>query len=78
VLATLSIPLNNRLSNFERLSVYYIPQGMSEFMEENLSVKNELFALAQMLQIKGYPSRASLINLLKVKNIALSTGDKSL
>ena len=35
VLATLSIPLNNRLSNFERLSVQYVPQGMNEFYDEN-------------------------------------------
>lgn len=30
VLATLSVPLNNRLSNFERLSVQYNPPGMDE------------------------------------------------
>lgn len=30
VLSVLSIPLNNRLSNFERLSVQYIPPGMEQ------------------------------------------------
>ena len=30
VLATLSIPLNNRMSNFERLSVQYQPPGVQE------------------------------------------------
>jgi hypothetical protein len=30
VLAVLSVPLNNRLSNFERLSVQYIPPGMEQ------------------------------------------------
>jgi hypothetical protein len=49
VLSVLSIPLNNRLSNFERLSVQYIPQGMSEFYEESNLVKNELFSIASML-----------------------------
>jgi hypothetical protein len=31
VLATLSIPLNNKLSNFERLSLQYNPPSMNEF-----------------------------------------------
>jgi hypothetical protein len=30
VLSVLSVPLNNRLSNFERLSVQYIPPGMEQ------------------------------------------------
>jgi len=30
LLATLSIPLNNRLSNFERLAMHYVPQGIRD------------------------------------------------
>lgn len=49
VLATLSIPLDNKLSNFERLNVQYIPQGMNEFYDESSQIKNELFGIANML-----------------------------
>lgn len=84
VLATLSIPLNSRLSNFERLSVQsvesssnlnlsYVPQGMNEFYDESNQIKNELFGIASMLQVKGMPSRGSLINYLKIKNLHLSS-----
>lgn len=73
VLSTLSIPLDNRLSNFERLSVQYVPQGMNEFYDESSQVKNELFGIANMLQVKGIPSRISLINYLKMKNLHLSS-----
>jgi hypothetical protein len=30
LLSVLSVPLNNRLSNFERLSVQYNPPGMEQ------------------------------------------------
>jgi hypothetical protein len=72
VLAALSIPLNNRLSNFERLSVQYNPPGMDDIYNESSTTKNELFGIANMLQVKGIPSRASLINYLKMKNLHLS------
>lgn len=71
VLSSLSIPLNNRLSNFERLSVHYVPTGMSEFLEESQKLKAELLSIANMLQVKGYPSRDSLVNYIRVKNIQL-------
>lgn len=72
VLATLSIPLDNKLSNFEKLSVQYIPSGMNEFYDESSQIKNELFSIASMLQVKGIPSRGSLINYLKIKNLHMS------
>lgn len=53
-MAALSIPLNNRLSNFEKLSVTYTPYDQ---FEESSQVKNELFSVANMLQVKGFPSR---------------------
>jgi hypothetical protein len=71
VLAVLSVPLNNRLSNFERLSVQYIPSGMEQLQDQNSSARHELFSIASMLQVKGVPSRASLINYVKIKNIHL-------
>lgn len=44
VLAVLSISLNNRISNFEKLSVQYVPQGMmNESEESNTSAKNEIY-----------------------------------
>lgn len=71
VLSVLSVPLNNRLSNFERLSVQYIPPGMEQLQDTNSAARNELFSIASMLQVKGVPSRASLINYVRIKNIHL-------
>ena len=69
-LAALAIPLDNRISNFEKLSVSYAPQGVLQ--EENAKLRNELFGIAAMLQVKGVPSRASLVNYLRIKNLHLS------
>ena len=48
VLAVLSVPLNNRLSNFERLSVQYNPPGLDK-VQESPAAKLELFNIANML-----------------------------
>jgi hypothetical protein len=72
VLAVLSVPLNNRLSNFERLSVTYNPPGMEKMQDANSSARHELFTIANMLQVKGIPSRASLLNYVRIKNLHLS------
>jgi len=53
VLAALSIPLNNRFSNFERLSFNYLPSSVKEFDEANLMAREELLATARMLQVEG-------------------------
>ena len=53
VLAALSIPLNNRLSNFERLSFNYMPNGLKNFDEASLIAREELLATARMLQVEG-------------------------
>jgi len=71
-LSALSIPLDNRLSNFEKLSVSYVPAGMNELIEESSQLRNELFGIASMLQVKGVPSRNSLLNYMKIKNLHLS------
>lgn len=70
VLAVLSVPLNNRLSNFERLSVQYNPPGLDK-VQESPAAKLELFNIANMLQVKGIPSRASLLNYVRIKNLHL-------
>jgi len=49
VLSVLSVPLNNRLSNFERLSVQYNPPGMEKLQDSNSSARQELFNIANML-----------------------------
>lgn len=49
VLAALSIPLNNKLSNFERLSFNYLPSSVREFDTTNLMAREELLATARML-----------------------------
>lgn len=75
VLSVLSVPLNNRLSNFERLSVQYTPPGsFDQLQDATSSARHELFSIASMLQVKGIPSRASLINYVRIKNIALQAG----
>lgn len=45
---------------------------MNEFYDETSQIKNEIFSIASMLQVKGIPSRTSLINYLKIKNLHLS------
>jgi len=49
VLAALSIPPNNKLSNFERLSFNYLPSSVKDFDEANLMGREELLATAKML-----------------------------
>ena len=46
---------------------------MNEFFDESSQIKRELFGIASMLQVKGIPSRTSLINYLKIKNLHLSS-----
>jgi hypothetical protein len=53
VLAALSIPPNNRLSNFERLSFNYLPDSLKHFDQANLMGREELNATAKMLQVEG-------------------------
>ena len=53
VLAALSIPLNDKLSNFERLSFNYLPSSVKEFDEANLMAREELFEAARMLSVEG-------------------------
>ena len=61
--------MNNKLSNFERLSFTYLPSSMKEFEEANLMARQELLETARMLQVEGIPSRASIIHQITVENI---------
>lgn len=45
---------------------------MERLQDSNSSARNELFNIANMLQVKGIPSRSSLINYLRIKNLHLS------
>lgn len=69
VFSALSATLNNRLSNFERLSTNYLPKEIRKEFESSSQVTQEILKVSQMLQIKGMPSHASLIHQIFVKNI---------
>mmetsp|Transcript_26161 Transcript_26161/g.32706 ORF Transcript_26161/g.32706 Transcript_26161/m.32706 type:complete len:455 (+) Transcript_26161:453-1817(+) len=69
VFSALSATLNNRLSNFERLSTNYLPKEVRKEFENSSTVTSEILKVAQMLQIKGMPSHASLIQQIFIKNI---------
>jgi hypothetical protein len=73
VLAALSIPLNNRVSNFERLSFNYVPNSLRDFDEASLVAREEILATARMLQVEGQPSRSSLIHYINIENIHANT-----
>jgi len=73
VLAALSIPLNNKMNNFERLSFSYLPKSMKDFDEANSMAKEELRDTAKMLQVEGQPSRHSIIHYISVENIHMNT-----
>jgi hypothetical protein len=69
VFSALSATLNNRLSNFERLSTNYLPKEIRKEFENSSTVTQEILKVSQMLQIKGMPSHASLIQSIFVKNL---------
>jgi len=62
ILAALSVPLNHRLSNFERLSTQYLPKELQEQTENSQKIKGEVLEVTNMLFISGLPSRDSLVN----------------
>lgn len=68
ILSSLSVPLNNKVSNFHRLSTAYQPKDMQENIENSAQVRQEILNVSQMLQIQGIPSRNSLINQINLKN----------
>ena len=61
VFSALAATLNNRLSNFERLSTNYLPKEIAKEFENSSTVTQEILKVSQMLQIKGMPSHSSLI-----------------
>jgi len=74
VCGALSVPINNRLSNFERLSTQYLPADMRDEIENSQAIRQEVLGISQMLLIQGLPSRKSLINQITLKNIHLVSG----
>ena len=73
--SALSVALNNRLSNFERLSVNYLPIEERKEFENSTRVTNEILQVSKMLQIKGMPSHASLISHILRKNLHIDPGN---
>ena len=51
VLSALSIPLNNKISNFERLSTSYVPKDLQYAAENSEQVKEQILSVSSMLQI---------------------------
>lgn len=49
VLAALSIPLNNKITNFEQLPFKFVPRSMSEFDEKYLTQKEDLLEMSKIL-----------------------------
>ena len=76
VLSALSIPLHNRIAQFERMPWYYVPSSMKEYDEANLMVREELLATSKMLQVQGYPSRKSMIHYINIENINANVTDE--
>jgi hypothetical protein len=68
VLSALAVPLNNKVSNFQRLSTAYLPKDMQDAVENSMQVRQEILEVSQMLSIQGSPSRASLISQINLKN----------
>ena len=56
VFSALSSSVNNRLSNFERLSTNYLPKAVREDFENSEVVTQEILKVSEMLQISGMPS----------------------
>jgi len=73
VLAALSIPLNNKISNFESLPFSYVPHSMREFDYKKISAKEDLLELSKILQVEGFPSRDAIIHYIYIENIHQST-----
>lgn len=75
VLSALSIPLNNRLSNYERLSFNYMPSSSKEYDLGNQTAREEILATAKMLHVEGFPSRASVLHYINIENIHTNTSE---
>jgi hypothetical protein len=75
VFSALASSINNRLSNFERLSTNYLPKAVREDFQSSQNVTHEILKVSEMLQIKGMPSHESLITHIDRKNIHLVHGN---
>lgn len=62
VFATLSVPLSQKLAaTHERISSDYLPKDIQDELDMQQIVSQEINKVSQMLQIKGIPTRQSLI-----------------
>jgi len=69
VLAALSIPLNSKISNFERLAFYYLPDSMKQFDQKSAGANQDLLDMSRMLKVEGFPSRDAIIHYIYIENI---------
>ena len=69
VLAALSIPLNNKINNFDQLSFHFVPECFRNQQDKNSNAREELLATSKMLQVEGYPSRHSIIQSIRIESI---------
>ena len=69
ILAALSIPLNNKINNFDKLSFNFVPECFRATHEKNANAREELLATSKMLQVEGFPSRNSIIQSIRMENI---------
>lgn len=73
VLAALSIPLNNKISNFDALAFSYVPRSMKEYDIKSQIKKEDLLDMSKILQLEGLPSRNAIIHQIYIENIHRST-----
>ena len=68
-MATLSVPLNDRVTNFEKLHFNYIPPSVRKQRALSHQAREEINEISNLLHISGAPSRANIIHYLKIENI---------
>lgn len=72
VLAALSVPLNNKITNMERLPFHFVPDSIRQ-SAYTPSAREELLATARILQVEGVPSRGFLIQSINLESIHYHT-----
>jgi hypothetical protein len=69
ILAALSVPLNNKVTNFEQLNFTYVPPNIKSSTFSS-TAREEIAEISTLLHINGVPSRSNIIHYLNVESIA--------
>lgn len=70
VLAALSVPLNNKLTNFERLNFSIPPTSMKLGNSVgSAAAREEITETANMLHVSGLPSRVNIIHYVNIEHL---------